>query len=124
MNSEVEPVEPLGQAAPALSADATVFVPGSSQRVLKAHSSRERSPPPRSSTSSSSALACPSAAFDAAARLPDGTAVTFAGLVSRPVLVGKARTVLSFDEKTLRYAVKVTDTGESVRVLEKNLMKP
>ncbi len=123
MNSEVEPVEPLGQAAPALSADATVFVPGSSRRVLKAHSSRERSPPPRSSTSSS-APACPSAAFDAAARLPDGTAVTFAGLVSRPVLVGKAGTVLSFDEKTLRYAVKVTDTGESVRVLEKNLMKP
>ena len=121
-DAKVAPCVPLVPTAPALSAEAAAVCRGAAARVLKAHSSRERSPPP-SRTSSSSAQALPSAAHGVDARLPAGATVTFANLVSRPELVGMAGVVLSFDEATSRYAVKVVGSGESTRVLPRNLTK-
>ena len=99
----------------ALSADAAVFVPAAlSPRVL--------CPAPRASLAHSSSAACSSTA--SIADLLDfavGSAVVFTGLVSRPDLVDKGGTVISFDMGASRYAVRVLDTGESVKVLAKNL---
>ena len=121
---EVLPLVPPGDAAPKLSAAASVFVPSARpQRVLAARGSRERTPPPRRSATSapsSTSVDLP-AAPGADSSLVVGSAVTFSGLVSRAELVGLAGTVLSFDAGSLRYAVKVDSTGECVRVLMKNL---
>ena len=107
----------LSATAPALSAEAAEFVPGAQRRVVLPR----RSPYP--TRSSSSAPAASSTAPGADAGLPAGASVTFTGLVSRPELVGMAGVILSFDEKASRYAVKVRETGESIRVLPKNLVK-
>jgi hypothetical protein len=119
--SEVVPTAPC-VAAPALSADATVFVPAARPtRVLAAHSSRERTPP-RSSSRPSLTTACSSLAPCAdSPELSVGCLVILTALVSRAELVGMAATVLSFDEATCRYAIKMDATGETVRVLAKNL---
>ena len=50
-----------------------------------------------------------------------GRAVVLVYLVSRPDLSGKSGIVKSFDPTTLRDAVMVDATGESVRVLGKNI---
>ena len=66
--------------------------------------------------------ACSSPAVPADSRdISVGCRVILAGLVSRTELVGMAGIVLSFDEVTARYAIKVEATGESVKVLAKNL---
>ena len=66
--------------------------------------------------------ACSSPAVPAESRdISIGCRVILAGLVSRTELVGMAGIVLSFDEVTARYAIKVEATGESVKVLAKNL---
>ena len=120
---EVMPLASLVGVAPALSADASVFVPGARPpRVLAARPSRERTPPPRASSRLSSTTVGSSAAIIADTHgFTVGCAVVFAGLVSRAELAGRAGTVLSFDEASSRYAIKVDATGESVRVLAKNL---
>ena len=113
----------LAGAEASFSADAAVFVPiARPERVLAARRSRERTPPPRISSTFSSALACSSTAHGADhLDLAAGSTVIFTGLVSRADLVGKAGTVASFDEASSRFAIIVVDTGESVRVLAKNL---
>ena len=121
---EVLPLVPLGDAAPKLSADASVFVPSvKPQRVLVARGSRERTPPPRqpsTSAHSSTSVDLP-AAPGADSCLAVGTAVAFSSLISRAELEGLTGTVISFDAGSSRYAVKVDSTGECVRVLLKNL---
>jgi inactivated superfamily I helicase len=121
---EVMPLESLVDAAPTLSADAAVFVPAARPpRVLVARHSRERTPPPRASLAHSSSTACPSTASIAdPLDFAVGSTVIFTGLVSRADLVDKGGTVLSFDEASSRFAIKVNDTGESVKVLARNLM--
>jgi hypothetical protein len=120
---EVIPLGPSVGAVPSLSADASVFVPAARPpRVLVARHSRERTPPPRASSAPSSSSARPSSA--SVADLLDfavGSAVVFTGLVSRADLVGVAGKVLSFDGAASRYAVMVDVTGESVKVLARNL---
>jgi hypothetical protein len=48
-------------------------------------------------------------------------AVVLVDLVSRPDLSGMPGVVKAFDPTTLRYAVIVDATGESVRALGKNI---
>ena len=48
-------------------------------------------------------------------------AVVLVDLVSRPDLSGKSGIVKAFDPTSLRYAVIVDATGESVRALGKNI---
>ena len=117
------PLESLVGAAPTLSAGAAVFVPAARPpRVLVARHSRERTPPPRASLAPSSSTACPSTACIAdPLDFAVGSAVVFTGLVSRADLVGKGGTVISFDMAASRFAIKVNDTGESVKVLARNL---
>jgi hypothetical protein len=121
-SSEVLSAATLGVAAPVLPADAPVFGPAARPpRVLKAHSARERTPP-RASSRPSLTPACSSPADPAGSRdISAGCRVILAGLASRIELVGMAGIVLSFDEVTARYAIKVEATGESVKVLAKNL---
>ena len=45
-----------------------------------------------------------------------GKTVAFCGLASRPELVGVLGTVLSLDEAAGRIAVKVTSSGEAIKV--------
>ena len=120
---EVVSLTSLAGAEASLSADAAVFVPiARPERVLAARRSRERTPPPRISSTFSSALACSSTAHGADhLDLAAGSTVIFTGLVSRADLVGKAGTVAPFEEASSRFAIIVVDTGESVRVLAKNL---
>ena len=113
-----------------ISPAAPAFVPGVAAapvRKLEKQSSRERSPrrdaspklPPSSLASTSSAI------LPAAAAGGDGFAVGQAavldGLVSRPELAGNLVTLRSFDAASLRWAVTLDFTGESVRVKACNL---
>ena len=121
--SLVDAERPL-TAATTLSADASVFVPGEPpRRVLAAKTSRERSPR-RNSSPPSSSLACPTTAVPADLHeFAVGQAMVLSGLVARPELSGKCVTVRSFDGASGRYAVSIDSSGETVRVLPKNLKK-
>ena len=108
-----------------LSADATVFVPGST-RTLKARSSRERSPRRCSSSPSASPASAQlgTASGSACAGLFSvGQSVMLGGLESRPELSGRV-SILSFDSVAGRYAVAVDATGEKIKVKEGNLHAP
>ena len=94
------------------------------RRVLAAKISRERSPR-RLSSPASSPPACPTAAVSADPQVfAVGQAAVLANLVSRPEWSGLGVTIRSFDGASGRYAVSVGSSGESVRVLAENLVKP
>lgn len=50
-----------------------------------------------------------------------GTLVSLSGLVAKPELEGVRGEVLSFDDRSSRYIVRVDASEEPVRVLAKNL---
>ena len=111
---------------PALSPSAAVFVPSTATRVLAKQTSRERSPrglraahAPALSSSTASGLTSP--VSTGTGTFSVGMAVVLVDLISRLDLSGKSGVVKAFDPTTLRYAVMVDDTGESVRVLAKNM---
>ena len=105
----------------ALSCEAPPFVPS---RVLKAHSSRERSPR-REAGGAASSSSPPSTTFPAApaavGKFQVNQEVKFIGLVSRPDLVGVLASVLSFEVASGRYAVMVDSTKKNVLVKEANI---
>ena len=117
--------EPPYTTTATLPADVGASGPGERpRRVLAAKTSRERSPR-RPSSPASSSPACPPAAVSADPQVfAVGQAAVLASLVSRPELSGLGVTVRSFDGASGRYAVSIDSSGESVRVLAKNLVKP
>ena len=101
------------------------FVPAARPpRVLAARPSRERSPPPRAASLTPSAQTSASATAAAARGFALGAEVVLVGLVSRPELTGKTGVFLSFDDESQRFAVRIAESGATVRVLEKKLKLP
>ena len=121
------PEATLAASASAMSPAAAVFVvPNMATRLLAKKSSRERSPrgarlapapatPPATTSQGTSPVSAGTAIFAV------GLAVVLVDLVSRPDLSRMTGVVKAFDPATLRYAVLVDATGESVRVLGKNI---
>ena len=125
------PVVGVLEAGPAvvtstLSPTAAVFIPGKVPRVVVARSSRERSPHgtralPSSASPSSSSHNVPTPVSAGTTSFTVGQAVALVDLVFRTDLVGKCDVVKSFDSTSLRYAVCIDVSGETVRVLGGNL---
>ena len=110
----------------AMSPDAAVFAPSTATRILAKHSSRERSPRGSramhaSATPSPTTSEVTSPVSIGTDTFAVGMAVVLVDLVSRPDLSGMPGVVKAFDPTTLRYAVIVDATGESVRALGKNI---
>ena len=100
-----------------LNPEATVFVP-SAGRVLKAQSSRERSPHraiPSASISNAPEVHTAGSGF----AVDDIVIIT--GLQSRPELVNSRCRILGFDADGGRYRVSVEGTGENVRIKPEKL---
>ena len=112
--------EVLLQPAPKpLNPEASVFKP-SAGRVLKAHSSRERSPhraSPSPSTSNAPEVHSASSGFAV------NDIVIIAGLQSRPELVNSRCRILGFDADGGRYRVSVEGTGENIRIKPEKLQR-
>ena len=113
VESTRQPVEVLRQPAPKpLDLGTEVFVPPFG-RVLKAQSSRERSPRRTTPSPSSSNAAVIHVADSSHA--PDDI-VVIAGLQSRPELANSRCRILGFDADGGRYRVSLEGTGEAIRV--------
>ena len=112
--------EVLPQPAPQpLSPEATVFLP-SAGRVLKAQSSRERSPHraiPSASTPNAPEVHAAVSGF----AVDDIVIIT--GLQSRPELVNSRCRILGFDVDGGRYRVSVEGIGESVSIKPEKLQR-
>ena len=95
------------------------------RRILKAKTSRERSPR-RSSSTVISSTSAPSGAVSGSASMGlfvVGQSAMLGGLESRPELTGSV-SILSYDGAVGRYAVSVDATGEKIKVKEANLSAP
>ena len=113
VESTRQPVEVLRQPAPKpLDPGAEAFVPPVG-RVLKAQSSRERSPRRTTPSPSSSNAAVVHVAGSSHA---PNDIVVIAGLQSRPELANSRCRILGFDADGGRYRVSLEGTGEAIRV--------
>ena len=107
---------PLADAAsPPLAAAAQGCAP---RRTLKPQSSRERSPRREASPSRASSIAATQPGLGG---LVVGQPVVLSGLTSRSDLHGSLGTVMSFDVAAGRVAVKVSASGECIKVKPCNL---
>ena len=113
VESTRQPVEVLRQPAPKpLDPGTEAFVPPVG-RVLKAQSSRERSPRRTTPSPSSSNAAVVHVAGSSHA---PNDIVVIAGLQSRPELANSRCRILGFDADGGRYRVSLEGTGEAIRV--------
>jgi hypothetical protein len=114
-----QPGEVLQQPAPKpLDPGASAFVP-SAGRVLKAQTSRERSP--RRATPSPSPSNAAEAHIVASSHAPDDI-VVISSLQSRPELANSRCRILGFDTDGGRYRVSLEGTGETIRVKPEALL--
>jgi len=110
----------VGCSASVLSRDAVDFVPGSAARAAGG-ASRRSSPYGGSASPSTSATSTSTPALAGGGCFTEGHAVVLKGLSSRADLIGACGVVVSFDVAASRYAVRLDASGETVKVLEKNM---